>query len=55
MRGYSIGIQNGFMSPNCVRELEDMNPIEDGDVFMVNGNMKSLKNVMSGGEEIEQG
>jgi len=54
MRGYSIGIQNGFMSPNCVRELEDMNPIENGDIFMVNGNMKALEKARAGGEEIEE-
>ena len=42
MRGYSIGIQNGFMSPNDVRELEDMNLIPDelgGNRYLCNGNM----------------
>lgn len=44
MDGYSIGIQNGFMSPNDVRELEDMNPIEgdSGSKYYVNGNMVPL-------------
>jgi len=45
MRGYSIGIQNGFLSPNCVRALEDLDPIPDekgGNNFFVNGNMKLL-------------
>jgi HK97 family phage portal protein len=45
MRGYSIGIQNGFLSPNCVRALEDLEPIPDekgGNNFFVNGNMKLL-------------
>ena len=48
MRGYSIGIQNGFMSPNDVRSLENMNPIppeEGGNTYMVNGNMLKLKDV----------
>lgn len=48
MRGYFIGIQNGFMSPNDVRSLENMNPIppeEGGNTYMVNGNMLKLKDV----------
>jgi HK97 family phage portal protein len=48
MRGYSIGIQNGFMSPNDVRTLENLNPIaeeEGGNTYMVNGNMLKLKDV----------
>ena len=48
MQGYSIGIQNGFMCPNDVRELENLDMIseEDGGFkFMVNGNMVDLKNV----------
>lgn len=45
MKGYSIGIQNGFMSPNDVRELENMNLIPDeqgGNQYLVNGNMLPL-------------
>jgi HK97 family phage portal protein len=45
MSGYSIGIQNGFMSPNDVRELENWNHIEDGDIYRVNGNMLKLADV----------
>jgi HK97 family phage portal protein len=48
MKGYAIGIQNGFMSPNDVRSLENMNPIpeqEGGNIYMVNGNMLKLKDV----------
>jgi HK97 family phage portal protein len=48
MKGYSIGIQNGFLSPNDVRSLENMNPIpeeEGGSTYMVNGNMLKLKDV----------
>jgi len=32
MQGYAVGIQNGFLSPNDVRSLENLNPIEHGDV-----------------------
>ena len=42
MSGYAIGIQNGFISPNDVRELEDMNLIPDelgGNRYLCNGNM----------------
>jgi HK97 family phage portal protein len=45
MSGYSTGIQNGFLCPNDVRELEDMNKIPDGDIFMVNGNMLKLADI----------
>lgn len=48
MQGYSIGIQNGFMCPNDVRELENLDMIPDelgGNKFMVNGNMVDLANV----------
>ena len=45
MQGYSIGIQNGFLCPNDVRELEDMNLIPEekgGFTYMVNGLMSRL-------------
>ncbi len=48
MQGYATGIQNGWLSPNDVRTLEELNKIpaeEGGDNFMVNGNMVSLKDV----------
>ena len=48
MQGYSVGIQNGFMSPNDVRELENLDLIPDelgGNKYMVNGNMVDLANV----------
>ena len=46
MKGYSIGIQNGFMCPNDVRRLESMDliPVEEGgEYFLTNGNMCRLK------------
>lgn len=36
---YAVARQNGWMSANDIRELENMNPIEGGDVYLVNGNM----------------
>lgn len=48
MQGYSIGIQNGFMCPNDVRELENLDLIPEemgGNKYMVNGNMVDLRNV----------
>jgi len=39
--------QNGILSANDIRELEDMNLIDSkdgGDAYLVNGNMISLKN-----------
>ena len=46
MQGYSIGRQNGWLSVNDIRELEDMNPLpegEGGELYLVNGNMTKLK------------
>lgn len=48
MQGYSVGIQNGFYSVNDVRQLEDLNLLEDaegGNLHFVNGNMVKLKDV----------
>ena len=48
MQGYSTGIQNGFMSVNDVRGLEDMNLLSDeegGNLHFVNGNMVKLRDV----------
>jgi hypothetical protein len=42
MSGYATGRQNGWLSANDIRELEDMNriPAEDGgDLYLVNGNL----------------
>lgn len=46
MNGYAVGINNGFMSPNDVRRLENMDLIpteQGGDKYMVNGNMCPLE------------
>ena len=45
MDGYAIGIQNGFMSPNDVRSLENMDKIPDelgGSRYLCNGNLVDL-------------
>ena len=45
MNGYAIGRQNGWLSANDIRELEDMNHIpaeQGGDTYLVNGNMLPL-------------
>jgi len=46
MTGYATARQNGWMSANDIRELEDLNPIpeeEGGDLYLINGNMTKLK------------
>ena len=46
MNGYAIGRQNGWMSANDIRELENLDriPEEDGgDLYLINGNMLPLK------------
>jgi len=45
MQGYAVGIQNGLLSPNDVRALENMNTIEHGDIYAMNGNMLKLEDV----------
>lgn len=46
MNGYAVGRQNGWLSANDVRELEDLNRIPSelgGDLYLVNGNMTKLQ------------
>lgn len=46
MKGYAVGRQNGWLSANDIRELENMNPIpeeEGGNLYLINGNMTKLK------------
>ena len=61
MQGYATARQNGWMSANDIRELENLDRIpaeEGGDLYLVNGNMLPLnqagQNGMEGmaGEEI---
>lgn len=59
MEGYAIGRQNGWLSANDIREMEDMNPISDeqgGDLYLVNGNMIPVKSAgEKKGGEIQDG
>ena len=46
MNGYAIGRQNGWMSANDIRELEDLDRIPaelGGDLYLINGNMTKLE------------
>lgn len=46
MTGYATARQNGWMSANDIRELENLNRIpaeEGGDLYLINGNMTKLK------------
>ena len=45
MSGYAVGRQNGWLSANDIRELEDLNRIPaelGGDLYLINGNMTKL-------------
>ena len=49
MEGYAIARQNGWMSANDIRALENQNPIpaaQGGDAYLVNGNMISITTAM---------
>ena len=55
MNGYSIGRQNGWLSANDIREMENLNPIsaeEGGDLYLINGNMTKLEDagLFAGGQ-----
>ena len=50
MNGYATGRQNGWMSANDIRSLENLDPIpedEGGNLFLVNGNMCKLRDAGS--------
>ncbi|MBP2028702.1 HK97 family phage portal protein [Acetoanaerobium pronyense] len=59
MEGYSVGRQNGWLSANDIRELENLNRIPEelgGDLYLINGNMTKLEDAgafakKNGGEE----
>lgn len=60
MNGYAIARQNGWMSANDIRRLEEMDPIPEeagGDLYLVNGNMLPLQQAgsfYSGKEEDDE-
>ena len=46
MAGYAVGRQNGWMSTNDIRELENLDRIPPelgGDLYLINGNMTKLE------------
>ena len=46
MNGYAIGRQNGWMSANDIRELENLDRIpeeEGGDLYLINGSMLPMR------------
>ena len=46
MNGYAIGRQNGWMSANDIRELENLDLIPDeegGNLYLINGSMTKLE------------
>lgn len=50
MAGYATARQNGWMSANDIRSLEDMDKIpaeQGGDEYLANGNLRSLKVLMN--------
>ncbi|MDY2990603.1 MAG: phage portal protein [Hornefia butyriciproducens] len=58
MNGYATARQNGWMSANDIREMEDLNPIPDeegGNLYLINGNMTKLKDagLFAGGAAAE--
>ena len=66
MEGYAIARQNGWMSANDIRALENMNPIPDeegGNTYLINGNMLPINicgltqvvSAVSTAQEIDEG
>lgn len=58
MNGYAIGVQNGFLSSNDIRRLENMNDIPDelgGNLYRTNGNMVPLNSVGAWTQKYDKG
>lgn len=57
MNGYSVGRQNGWLSANDIREMENLNPISDeegGNLYLVNGSMTKLADAGAFAKEEQQ-
>ena len=59
MNGYAVGRQNGWLSANDIRELENMDQIPDeegGNLYLINGNMTKLQDagIFAGNGKEEQ-
>jgi HK97 family phage portal protein len=46
---YAVGRQQGFLSANDIRTMENMDPIEGGDSYLVPLNMQPAQSVGAGG------
>jgi HK97 family phage portal protein len=60
MNGYAVARQNGWMSANDIRALENMDPIpkeEGGDLYLINGAMTKLEDagIFAAGTAAEEG
>ena len=60
MEGYAVARQNGWMSANDIRELENLDRIDEvdgGDLYLVNGNMLPLPmaGAYAGSRQAEEG
>ena len=54
---YSKGRNDGWLSANDIRELENMNPIpveEGGDAYLINGNMVPITSAVPIPKEVKQ-
>ena len=62
MNGYAIARQNGWMSTNDIRELENLDRIPaelGGDLYLINGNMLPLRSAgafanINNGKEVNE-
>lgn len=45
---YQTGVLSGFMTPNEVRDLENLEPVDGGDTLLVPVNMQPLERALSG-------
>ena len=59
MNGYAVGRQNGWLSSNDIREMENLNLIpeeEGGNLYLINGNLCKLKDagIFAGKRQGEQ-
>ena len=59
MNGYAVARQNGWMSANDIRELENLDRIsaeDGGDLYLINGNMTKLADagLFAGGQQTKE-
>ena len=58
MNGYAIARQNGWMSANDIRALEELNPLSDeqgGNAYLLNGNMMPISQALQNNQEGSNG